>query len=105
MSAPPHPPRTTPPASDVSPWVGLAGLAGLFAWLLVCRHWPVIAETLAIPGPRARLAGPYAGVTAMEFSTLPMIAGSLLVDKGHLRASTGIDWSRPRPLCETRAVR
>lgn len=104
MSAPPHPSPTTPPASDVSPWVGLSGLGGLFAWLLVCRHWPVIAETLAIPGPRARLDGPYAAITAMAFSTLPMVAVSLLVDKVHLRASTGIDWSRTRPLGETRAV-
>ena len=24
--------------------VGLAGLAGLFAWFAVCRNWPAIAE-------------------------------------------------------------
>jgi protein-S-isoprenylcysteine O-methyltransferase Ste14 len=90
-----------PPQSDVSPWVGLAGLAGLFAWIAVCRHWPLIADTFAIPGPRARLDGPYAAVAAMLFSTAPMVAVSLLVDKVHRRASTGIDWSLRRPLSQT----
>ncbi|MGN3975323.1 isoprenylcysteine carboxylmethyltransferase family protein [Tsuneonella sp. SYSU-LHT278] len=93
-----------PPRSDVSPWVGLAGLAGLFAWIAVCRHWPLIAETLAVPGPRARLDGPHAAVAAMLFSTAPMVAVSLLVDKVHRRASTGIDWSKPAPLAQTAAT-
>ena len=91
-------PAAALPRSDVSPWVGLAGLAGLFGWLVVCRYWPVLADTFAIPGPRARLDGPYAAITAMVFSTLPMVAVSLLVDKVHRRASTGIDWSYKRPL-------
>ncbi|GGD88878.1 isoprenylcysteine carboxyl methyltransferase [Tsuneonella deserti] len=89
------------PQSDVSPWVGLAGLCGLFAWFLVCRHWPQVADGLGIPGPRARLAGPYAALTAMIWSVLPMIAVSILVDRVHLRPSTGIDWNSPRPLGET----
>lgn len=97
-SAPSPPTFEPPPRSDVSPWVGLAGLAGLFGWILVCRHWPLIADIFGIPGPRARLDGPYAAVTAMLFSTLPMIAVSLLVDRVHLRPSTGIDWTRKRPL-------
>ncbi len=37
----------------------------------------------------------------MLFSTAPMVAVSLLVDRVHLRASTGIDWTRRRPLRET----
>jgi protein-S-isoprenylcysteine O-methyltransferase Ste14 len=85
-----------PPRSDVSPWVGLAGLGGLFAWIIICRQWPLIADALQMPGPRARLDGPYAAVTAILFSCLPMVAVSLLVDKVHRRDSTGIDWSRPR---------
>ncbi|MFA9201416.1 MAG: isoprenylcysteine carboxylmethyltransferase family protein [Cypionkella sp.] len=92
-------PRTPPalPPSDVSPWVGLSGLAGLFAWIMVCRHWPLVADARGVPGPRAPLDGPYAAVMAMLFSTLPMVAVSLLVDRVHRRPSTGIDWSRPRP--------
>lgn len=86
------------PESDVSAGVGLAGLLGLFAWILVCRNWPALADALALPGPREPLAGPYAALAAMLFSTGPMVAWSLLVDKVHLRPSTGIDWGRPRPL-------
>lgn len=88
------------PASDVSPWVGLAGLAGLFAWIIVCRHWPLISDTFGMPGPRARLDGPFAALAAMVFSTLPMVAVTVLVDKAHLRPSTGIDWTRKRSVGE-----
>jgi len=95
---------TTRPPSDVSPGVGLAGLAGLAAWILVCRHWPAIADAFAIPGPRAPLAGPYAAVASLLFTSLPMIAWSLLVDKVHRNPSTGIDWSLRRPIGETLEV-
>ncbi len=88
------------PESDVSAWVGLAGLAGLFAWLLVCRNWATVAEALAIPGPRTPLAGPYAALATMLFTGLPMVVVSLLADKVHRRASTGIDWSQPRALSD-----
>lgn len=90
-----------PPTSDVSPWVGLAGLAGLFAWIVLCREWPSLVDAFGLPGPRARLDGPHAAVAALLFSTLPMVAISLLVDKVHLRPSTGIDWSQGRPVRET----
>ncbi len=88
------------PVSDVSAWVGLAGLAGLFAWIAVCRNWPGIADAFGIPGPREPLAGPYASLAAVLFSGLPMVLVSLLVDKVHLRPSTGIDWKSPRPIGE-----
>ena len=88
------------PQSDVSAGVGLAGLFGLFAWIFVCRNWPQLAEFFALPGPRARLDGPHAALAAMLFSTLPMVAWSLLVDKVHRRRSTGIDWDQPRALRE-----
>lgn len=91
------PPR---PASDVSHGVGLAGLAGLIGWLLVCRNWGVIADTFGLPGPHAPLAGPYAALAALLASGLPMVMWSLLVDKVHLRASTGIDWANPRPIAQ-----
>jgi protein-S-isoprenylcysteine O-methyltransferase Ste14 len=101
MSAPDrHTPAACPP-SDVSAWVGLAGIAGLFAWFLICRHWPLVAATFDIAGPRARLGGPYAALAAMLWSVIPMIAVTLLVDKAHRRHSTGIDWARPRRLRDT----
>jgi protein-S-isoprenylcysteine O-methyltransferase Ste14 len=86
------------PSSDVSAWVGLSGLAGLFGWIVVCREWAGIAALLGIPGPRAPLDGPYAALAAVIFSATPMVLWSLLVDKVHRRPSTGIDWTRPRAL-------
>jgi len=91
------PSPSAPPASDVSAGVGLSGLAGLFVWLLLCRHWGGVAEALALPGPRAPLSGPYASLATLLFTGGPMVAWSLMVDKVHRRASTGIDWSKPRP--------
>jgi protein-S-isoprenylcysteine O-methyltransferase Ste14 len=87
-----------PPPSDVSPGVGLVGLAGLFAWIVICREWASIAELLALPGPHAPMSGAYAALAALAFSALPMVLWSLLIDKVHRRASTGIDWSKPRRL-------
>ncbi len=87
-----------PPPSAVSAGVGLAGLAGLFGWILFCRNWPGIADTFNLPGPRAPMNGSYAAALTMLFTGVPMVAWSLLVDKVHLRASTGIDWKNPRPL-------
>ncbi|MDE8652960.1 methyltransferase family protein [Novosphingobium album (ex Liu et al. 2023)] len=84
------------PASDVSPAVGLVGLAGLFVWIVICRNWAGIAEAFAIPGPREPLSGPYAALTTMLFTGVPMVLWSVLVDKVHLRASTGIDWTLRR---------
>ena len=86
------------PASDVSAGVGLAGLCGLFAWIVVCREWAWVAETLSLPGPREPLSGRYAALAAVLASALPMVAWSLWVDKVHRRASTGIDWGSPHPL-------
>jgi protein-S-isoprenylcysteine O-methyltransferase Ste14 len=84
----------------VSASVGIAGLFGLFAWIAVCRNWAAISEALNLPGPRAQLDGPYAALTALFFSALPMVLWSVLVDKVHRRPSTGIDWDRPRPLSD-----
>lgn len=94
-AAPDRPPR---PDSDVSAGVGLAGLVGLIGWLLICRNWGAIADAMALPGPHAPLGGPYAALAALIASGVPMVGWSLLVDKVHLRASTGIDWTKPRRL-------
>ena len=97
MSAKPDPGPRRPP-SAVSAGVGLAGLIGLAAWLVVCRNWPAVADLFGIPGPRERLSGPHAALMGLVWSSGPMIGWSLLVDKVHLRPSTGIDWAQRRPL-------
>ncbi len=89
------------PASDVSAGVGLTGLAALLGWLLLCHKWAAIADAFALPGPHAPMSGPYAAVAALFVTGLAMTLYSLLVDKVHRRPSTGIDWTRARPLAET----
>lgn len=100
--------RPAPPASDVSTGVGLAGLVGLFAWIAFCRSYPDIAEMIGLggvlSGERGVLSGPYAALAAMIFTALPMAAWSVLVDKVHLRPSTGIDWRLKRALSEVLPV-
>jgi hypothetical protein len=95
-----HPAADPRPVSDVSAGVGLVGLAGLFAWIMVCREWASVAAFCDFPGPRAPMSGAYAALAALLFSGTPMVLWSLLVDKVHRRPSTGIDWSRPRALAE-----
>ncbi|MBO9725588.1 MAG: DUF1295 domain-containing protein [Novosphingobium sp.] len=94
-------PAKTRPASDVSAGVGLAGLAALLGWLLVCRNWASIAEVFALPGPHAPMSGPYAAVATLFVTGTAMALWSVFVDKVHLRPSTGIDWSLRRAFSET----
>jgi protein-S-isoprenylcysteine O-methyltransferase Ste14 len=104
--------RTAPPLrrpeSDVSTGVGFAGLAGLFVWIAFCRSYPEIAGVLGLggglSGERGVLSGPYAALAAMLFTALPMALWSVLIDKVHLRPSTGIDWKRARPIAEVLPV-
>ena len=86
----------TRPASDVSGAVGWLGLAGLACWVMVCRNWAQVAPALNIGGPREPMSGPYAALVGLLACGVPMVAWSLLVDKVHTRASTGLDWSAPR---------
>ncbi len=86
----------TLPKSDVSAGVGLAGLLGLFVWILFCRTFPAFAEMVGLEGEYGVLSGPYAALTAMVFTAGPMAIWSLLVDRVHLRPSTGLDWSLSR---------
>lgn len=72
------------PRSAVSAGVGLSGLAGLGLWCLYCHH--------------AGLDGPFAALAAVLAGALPMVLWSLVVDRVHRNASTGIDWAMaPRP--------
>jgi protein-S-isoprenylcysteine O-methyltransferase Ste14 len=88
------------PESDVSVWVGFAGLLGLMVWLLICRNWPAVADLFGISGPRQPLSGPYAALVALLFSGIPMVLVTLLVDRAHMRPSTGIDWQQRKPISE-----
>jgi protein-S-isoprenylcysteine O-methyltransferase Ste14 len=73
------------PRSAVSGAVGLIGLAGLFAWLLVARIY--------------EFSGPNASLCAMLACGIPMLLWSLCVDKVHRSPTSGIDWDGPpRPL-------
>ncbi|OWK33348.1 methyltransferase family protein [Sphingomonas dokdonensis] len=83
----PRQPADPRPASAVSHGVGIAGLAGVIAWIVVARTYG--------------MDGPYAALVNLLACGLPMVLWSLLVDKVHRRASTGIDWSLRRPWRET----
>ena len=89
------------PVSDVSAGVGLSGLVALFVWLWVCRNWASISLALGFPGPHEPMSGPYASVATLFFTALAMALWSIVVDKVHLRPSTGIDWKHPKPLSQT----
>ncbi len=75
------------PPSAVSGGAGLAGIAGVFAWIMVARHY--------------HMDGPYAALVNLVACGVPMALWSLLVDKVHRNPSTGIDWGHPRPWRET----
>jgi len=93
-----------PPRSDVSAGVGIVGLAGLLGWIAFCRAFPDISTALDLPGPHARLAGPYAALCGLLASGVPMVLWSILVDKVHRRPSTGLVLGKPGPAHSTRAI-
>lgn len=76
-------PADARPRSAVSGGVGLAGLAGMAAWIAVAGHYG--------------MDGPYAALVNIAACAVPMLLWSLLVDKVHRHASTGIDWAMRRP--------
>jgi Isoprenylcysteine carboxyl methyltransferase (ICMT) family len=88
------------PLSAVSSGVGLAGLAGLVLWVMIARNFGVLAETLGFPGLPEKASGPNEALLGVLFCGTPMVLWSLLVDKVHRRASTGIDWSLRRPVAD-----
>jgi protein-S-isoprenylcysteine O-methyltransferase Ste14 len=86
------------PSSDVSAVVGWLGLGALTLWIAVCHFWPEIVMALGLPSRAERLTGPNAALAGLAVTAAPMVLWSVLVDKVHRRASTGIDWDHPRPL-------
>lgn len=88
------------PESAVSPMVGLCGLLGLFTWVIIARNFGDIAAFLGYPGFPALADGPYSALIALLFCGLPMLLWSLLIDKVHLRPSTGIDWTLKRSVSD-----
>lgn len=66
------------PSSAVSHGVGIAGLAGLAIWIGVAWHFG--------------MDGRYAGMAAVFACGIPMVLWSVLVDRVHRNASTGMDW-------------
>ena len=68
------------PPSAVSTGTGLAGLAGLFLWVLAARRFD--------------MTGPLAALAALVACGAPMVLWSLVVDKVHRNPTTGIDWTR-----------
>nr|WP_330221259.1 hypothetical protein [Erythrobacter aurantius] len=95
--------RPAPPKSDVSSGVGLAGLLGLFVWILFCRTFPQLAQWVGLEEEYGVLSGPNAALTAMLFTAGPMAIWSILVDRVHLRPSTGLDWSLKRSVNDVAA--
>lgn len=91
-------PAAQRPASDVSAITGLLGLAALGCWILVCHFWPELVSAFNLPSRAERLTGPNAALTGLVACAAPMVLWDLLVGKVHRRASTGIDWDKPRPL-------
>lgn len=78
---------TARPRSAVSSGGGIAGLAGVVAWIAIARH--------------CGMDGRYSALVNLLACALPMIAWSLLVDRVHRNPSTGIDWDHPEPWRET----
>jgi protein-S-isoprenylcysteine O-methyltransferase Ste14 len=88
------------PISAVSSGVGIIGVFGLFAWVLIARNFGDLAELMGFPGLPDKASGPNAALLSLLFVGAPMVLWSILIDKVHLRKSTGIDWSKPRPVAD-----
>jgi protein-S-isoprenylcysteine O-methyltransferase Ste14 len=68
--------------------------------VMIARNFGALANALGFPGMPLLADGPYSAVMALIFVGLPMVLWSLIIDKVHKRASTGIDWSQRRPVAD-----
>ena len=90
------------PRSAVSAGVGIVGVLGLFAYLLIAREAPAIAAWVGADwGERGAMNGPNSAIASVLACGVPMVLWSLFVDKVHRNPSTGIDWSQRRAWRET----
>ncbi len=83
MSNPPAPQHHAPPRpqSAVSAGVGVAGLVGLFSWIVIARHF--------------QMDGAWSALMNLIWCGAPMVLWSVFVDRVHRNPSTGIDWDGP----------
>ncbi len=88
------------PVSAVSSGVGIMGVIGLIAAVLIARNFGSLAAALGFPGLPERADGYYVALASVVCCALPMVLWSVFVDKVHLRPSTGIDWVLKRPVAE-----
>ena len=79
-------------------------MLGLCVWILFCRNFPVLAQWAGLGSGYGVLSGPSAALTSMLFTAGPMAVWSILVDKVHLRPSTGLDWKLARSVEEVLPV-
>ncbi|WP_052071961.1 methyltransferase family protein [Sphingopyxis sp. MWB1] len=92
----------TRPRSAVSTGVGIAGIVGLFSYLLLARYAPEVAAFLGIDwGNRGVMSGPGSAVASVLACAIPMVLWSIFIDKVHRNPTTGIDWSLERPFGDT----
>ncbi len=95
------------PKSAVSHGVGFAGLAALIIWIIFSRNFGTVMNGLGV-APQVfgldvmpeRADGRYFAFLCVVFCGLAMVAWSLIVDKVHRRASTGIDWTKPKKIAD-----
>lgn len=91
------------PPSAVGHGVGFAGLAALIIWIIFSRNFGAVMTGLGV-SPQffgmdvmpQRADGRYFAFLCVVFCGIAMVLWSVLVDKVHRRASTGIDWSSPK---------
>ncbi len=88
------------PVSAVSSAVGLSGLLGLVLAIVIARNFGAVMASIGFPGWPELADGRYSALVAVAFCGIQMVLWSLLVDKVHLRPSTGIDWKLKRPVAD-----
>lgn len=95
------------PQSAVGHGVGWAGLVALVIWIVFSRNFGSVMTFLGV-SPQffgldimpERADGRYFAFLCVVFVGIFMVSWSLIVEKVHRRASTGIDWSKRKKVRE-----